>query len=146
LAPVAADRGPDLECTFKHALTHEVAYDSLLQDGRRAPHARIVDAIEALYPERLTEQVERLAHQAFWGELWEKAVTDLRQAGGKAPGNLGGAGALGVPGVPDPAQSTPRTRREPGAWTRSMKAMDQKQEAGPGWTRSAVVVGTGSRL
>ena len=38
---------PDLEYTFKHALTHEVAYGSLLQERRRALHARIVDAIEA---------------------------------------------------------------------------------------------------
>ena len=37
---------PDLEYTFKHALTHEVAYGSLLQDRRRALHARIVEAIE----------------------------------------------------------------------------------------------------
>ena len=41
---------PDLEYTFKHALTHEVAYGSLLQERRRALHARIVDAIEALLP------------------------------------------------------------------------------------------------
>jgi predicted ATPase len=75
---------PDLEYTFKHALTHEVAYGSLLQDRRRALHARIVDAIEALYPERLTEQVERLAHHAFRGDLWEQAVSYLRQAGAKA--------------------------------------------------------------
>src|SRR5919108_949476 len=60
---------PDLEYTFKHALTHEVAYGSLLQDRRRALHARIVEAIEALYRERLTEQVERLAHHALRGEL-----------------------------------------------------------------------------
>ena len=72
---------PDLEYTFKHALTHEVAYGSLLQERRRALHARIVDAIEALYPERLAEHVERLAHHAFRGELWEKAVRYLRQAG-----------------------------------------------------------------
>src|SRR5262249_44042721 len=45
---------------------------------------RIVEAIEALYPERLTEHVERLGHHAFHGQLWEKAVTYLRQAGGKA--------------------------------------------------------------
>jgi tetratricopeptide (TPR) repeat protein len=75
---------PDLEYTFKHALTHEVAYGSLLQDRRRVLHARIADAIEALYLERLTEQVERLAHHAFRGELWEKAVTYLRQASAKA--------------------------------------------------------------
>jgi class 3 adenylate cyclase/tetratricopeptide (TPR) repeat protein len=75
---------PDLEYTFKHALIHEVAYASLLQDRRRALHARIVEAIEALYPDRLAEQVERLSHHAFRGEQWEKAVTYLRQVGAKA--------------------------------------------------------------
>jgi len=75
---------PDLEYTFKHALTHEVGYGSLLQDRRRTLHARIVEAIEKLYSDRLTEQVERLAHHAFRGELWEKAVEYLRQAGKKA--------------------------------------------------------------
>src|SRR5262250_2686925 len=75
---------PDLEYTFKHAFTHEVAYGSVLQDRRRPLHARIVDAIEALYPERLTEQVERLAHHAVRGALHEQAVTYLRQAGLKA--------------------------------------------------------------
>jgi class 3 adenylate cyclase/tetratricopeptide (TPR) repeat protein len=74
----------DLEYTFKHALTHEVAYGSVLQDRRRALHARIAEALEALYRDRLTEQVERLAHHAFRGEIWEKAVTYLRQAGAKA--------------------------------------------------------------
>ena len=75
---------PDLEYTFKHAFTHEVAYGSVLQDRRRTLHARGVDAIEALYPERLAEHVERLAHHAFRGERWEKAALYLRQAGGKA--------------------------------------------------------------
>jgi class 3 adenylate cyclase/tetratricopeptide (TPR) repeat protein len=75
---------PDLEYTFKHALTHEVAYSSVLQDRRRALHARIVDAVEALYPDRLAEQVERLAHHAVRGEVWEKAVDYLHQAGVKA--------------------------------------------------------------
>jgi class 3 adenylate cyclase/tetratricopeptide (TPR) repeat protein len=75
---------PDLEYTFKHALTHEVAYASVLHDRRRALHARIVEATEALHSDRLAEQVERLAHHAFRGEVWEKAVTYLRQAGAKA--------------------------------------------------------------
>src|SRR5207245_11278646 len=43
---------PDLEYTFKHALTHEVAYANVLQDRRRALHARIVDALDALHPDR----------------------------------------------------------------------------------------------
>jgi len=51
---------PDLEYTFKHALTHDVAYGSLLQGQRRTLHARIVAAIETLYQGRLGEHVERL--------------------------------------------------------------------------------------
>jgi class 3 adenylate cyclase/tetratricopeptide (TPR) repeat protein len=77
---------PDLEYTFKHALTHEVTYGGLLQERRRDLHARLVDAIEALRPERLGEQIERLAHHALRGEMWEKAVPYLRQAGLKAAG------------------------------------------------------------
>jgi tetratricopeptide (TPR) repeat protein len=75
---------PDLEYTFKHALTHEVAYGSLLQERRRVLHARIVDTIERLYPSRLTEHVERLAHHAVHGEVWDRAGSYLRQAGTKA--------------------------------------------------------------
>jgi predicted ATPase/class 3 adenylate cyclase len=75
---------PDLEYTFKHALTHEVAYGSLLQERRRALHARIVEAIERLYPDRLAEHVERLAHYALRGEVWDKALLYGRQAGEKA--------------------------------------------------------------
>jgi tetratricopeptide (TPR) repeat protein len=75
---------PELEYTFKHALTHEVAYGSLLQERRRALHARIVENLEALYLDRLAEQVERLAHHAFRGEVWNKALTYFRQAGAKA--------------------------------------------------------------
>jgi tetratricopeptide (TPR) repeat protein len=75
---------PNLEYTFKHALTHEVAYGSVLQERRRALHTRIVEAIERLYPDRLAEQVERLAHHTARGEVWDKAVTYLRQAGAKA--------------------------------------------------------------
>jgi class 3 adenylate cyclase/tetratricopeptide (TPR) repeat protein len=75
---------PDLEYTFKHALTHDVAYGSLLQDRRRTLHARIVDTIEALDTDRVIEHVERLADHAFRGEVWDKAVTYLRQAGAKA--------------------------------------------------------------
>jgi predicted ATPase/class 3 adenylate cyclase len=75
---------PDLEYTFKHALTHDVAYGSLLQDRRRTLHGQIVEVIERLYPDRQPEHVDRLAHHAFRGEAWGKAVTYLRQAGTKA--------------------------------------------------------------
>jgi class 3 adenylate cyclase/tetratricopeptide (TPR) repeat protein len=75
---------PDLEYTFKHALTHEVAYGSLLHDRRRRLHAAIVEATEHHYAGRLSEQAERLAHHAVRGEAWEKAVTHLWQAGRNA--------------------------------------------------------------
>jgi predicted ATPase len=75
---------PDLEYTFKHALTHEVAYGSVLQERRRGLHARIVEAIERLYPDRLAEQVERIAHHSSRAELWEKAVEYFHQAGAKS--------------------------------------------------------------
>jgi tetratricopeptide (TPR) repeat protein len=75
---------PDLEYTFKHALTHEVAYGSLLQDRRRHLHGEIVDAIERLYPDRLGEHTDRLGHHAFRAERWEAAAVYLRQAGHKA--------------------------------------------------------------
>jgi len=77
---------PDLELTFKHALTHEVAYSGLLHERRRALHARVFQAIETLHRERLGEQIERLAHHAIRGELREQAVPYLRQAGLKAAG------------------------------------------------------------
>jgi class 3 adenylate cyclase/DNA-binding winged helix-turn-helix (wHTH) protein/tetratricopeptide (TPR) repeat protein len=70
--------------TFKHALTHEVAYGSLLRERRRALHACLVGAFEALAPGRAAEQVERLAHHAVRGEVWDKALLYSRHAGDKA--------------------------------------------------------------
>jgi class 3 adenylate cyclase/tetratricopeptide (TPR) repeat protein len=75
---------PEPEYTFKHALTHEVAYGSLLLERRRVLHTRIVAALEALAGERVAEQVERLAHHALRGEVWDKALAYCRQAGEKA--------------------------------------------------------------
>jgi class 3 adenylate cyclase/tetratricopeptide (TPR) repeat protein len=75
---------PDFEYTFRHVLTHDVAYGGLAHARRRALHARIADAVERLQPTRVTEDVERLAHHAYRGELWEKAVRYCQQAGVKA--------------------------------------------------------------
>jgi len=75
---------PEVEYTFRHGLTYEVAYGSVLHERRRALHGRIVETIEARYADRLTEQIERLAYHAFRGEMWAKAVHYLSQAGGRA--------------------------------------------------------------
>ena len=72
---------PEREFTFKHALTHEVAYNGLLQERRRVLHARIVEALEALYPDRLAEQVDRLAYHAMRGEVWDKALPTAGRPG-----------------------------------------------------------------
>jgi class 3 adenylate cyclase/tetratricopeptide (TPR) repeat protein len=92
---------PDLEYTFKHALTHEVVYGSLLQERRRGLHARVIAVIERLYPDRLAEHVDQLAHHAFRGEVWDKALHYMRQMGppSSAPSidavMLGGAESTG---------------------------------------------------
>jgi tetratricopeptide (TPR) repeat protein len=83
---------PEIEYTFKHALTQQVGYETLLQERRRGLHARIVEALEALAGEQVAEvasgrspdQAERLAHHALRGEVWDKALAYFRQAGEKA--------------------------------------------------------------
>ena len=75
---------PDLEYTFMHALTHEVAYGGVLHERRRALHARLVEVIETLHGDRLAEHVEQLAHHAFLAEVWQKAATYLHEAAVKA--------------------------------------------------------------
>jgi class 3 adenylate cyclase/tetratricopeptide (TPR) repeat protein len=75
---------PDVEYVFAHALTQDVAYTTLLHEQRRGLHAAIVGAVEKLYARRIVEQVERLAHHAFHGEAWSKAVDYSQLAGLKA--------------------------------------------------------------
>jgi predicted ATPase len=60
---------PEREFTFKHALTHEVAYGSLLQERRCVLHARIVETLEALAGDRLDELVDRLAQHVMRGQV-----------------------------------------------------------------------------
>jgi len=75
---------PELEYTFKHALTHEVAYASLVMERRRALHLRIVEALERQQADQPSEEVEHLARHAQGAEAWDKAARYLRQAGRRA--------------------------------------------------------------
>ena len=52
----------DIQYTFKHALTHDVAYNSLLTERRKLLHERTAQSIEALYPERLEDHLTELAY------------------------------------------------------------------------------------
>ena len=75
---------PHPEYTFKHALTQEVAYGSLPLERRRVLHARILQAMETLYADQLEEHIDRLAHHASRGHVWDKALAYLQRAGSKA--------------------------------------------------------------
>jgi class 3 adenylate cyclase len=77
---------PELEYTFKHALTLEVAYHSLLHERRRTLHERTLVALERLYVDRVAEKVEVLAHHAVHSDSWNRAARYLYQAGEKALG------------------------------------------------------------
>ena len=72
---------PDREYTFKHALTHEVASGSLLLERRQRLHARIAEAMERLYADRLAERADRLAHHYTEAGMPERAIPYWRQAG-----------------------------------------------------------------
>lgn len=65
---------PEPAYRFKHALTQEVAYDSLLDGQRVTLHAAVGRAIERRYAARLEEHVERLAHHFSAAEEWGTAV------------------------------------------------------------------------
>jgi class 3 adenylate cyclase/tetratricopeptide (TPR) repeat protein len=71
----------DVEYTFKHALTHEVAYHSLLSERRKLLHERAGEAIEAQYPERLEDHLTELARHFDRGGNVPKAVEYLGRSG-----------------------------------------------------------------
>jgi tetratricopeptide (TPR) repeat protein len=75
---------PELEYIFKHALTQEVAYNSLLLKRRKEIHEKIAQAIEQLYSERLEEYHELLAYHYVRSDNKEKAVHYLDLANQKA--------------------------------------------------------------
>jgi len=75
---------PEVEYIFKHALTQEVAYNSLLVERRKALHEQTAQALEALYPTTLEEHSSDLAHHYSRSGKTEKAVTYLHLAGQQA--------------------------------------------------------------
>jgi class 3 adenylate cyclase/tetratricopeptide (TPR) repeat protein len=75
---------PDVEYSFKHSLTLEVAYNSVLTERRRALHERTGAAIESLYAAGLDEHLDELAHQYRRAGNAEKAIEYLRRAGERA--------------------------------------------------------------
>ena len=75
---------PELEYSFRHALTLEVAYQSLLRERRRVLHERVLQTLETRATGAGQENVEVLAHHAVRGDVWPRAATYLYRAGARA--------------------------------------------------------------
>jgi tetratricopeptide (TPR) repeat protein len=115
---------PELSYMFKHALTHDVAYSTLLLERRKALHRIVAAAIEELYSDRLPEQYEALAHHYNEGQEWEKALDYLVKAGEKAAAAYANQDALDYYAralevcerLGDPARETAASVAEKRAW------------------------------
>jgi predicted ATPase/class 3 adenylate cyclase len=75
---------PELAFMFKHALTHDVAYESVLARRRKALHRIVGSAIQELYADRLAEHYEALAHHFAQAEEWDRALLFHERAAQKA--------------------------------------------------------------
>src|SRR5216684_1617076 len=75
---------PEVEYIFKHALTQEVAYASLLQERRKSLHERTAHAIEMLFHSKLDDHYSELAHHYSRSGNTEKAIEYLQRAGQQA--------------------------------------------------------------
>jgi class 3 adenylate cyclase/tetratricopeptide (TPR) repeat protein len=75
---------PDVEYSFKHALTHEVAYNSVLQERRRMIHERVGNSLEAVYGKRVEEHLSEIAHHFGRSGNVPKAVDYLKRAAEQA--------------------------------------------------------------
>jgi class 3 adenylate cyclase/tetratricopeptide (TPR) repeat protein len=75
---------PEISYMFKHALTHDVAYSTLLHERRKALHRIVAASIEELYADRLAEHHETLAHHYYEGQEWDKALDHLMKSARKA--------------------------------------------------------------
>lgn len=87
-------RLPELEYIFKHHLTQEAAYGSLLHSERRVYHRQVAEALEQLFPDRVEEQVGLLAYHWEQAGETERAIPCLRRAGEQAAAHYANAEAL----------------------------------------------------
>ena len=96
---------PDVTYLFRHALTHEVAYGSLLLSQRKRLHGAIGAVIETLYADRLADHIEVLAHHFGQAEAWPKAVTYRLKAAEKAAANFATREAIALYGQAEEAMA-----------------------------------------
>jgi ABC-type oligopeptide transport system substrate-binding subunit/class 3 adenylate cyclase len=77
-------RIPELEYIFKHTMTQEAAYNSLLHERRKVFHLKVAEALEELFPDRVDEFSGLMAYHFEVAETHEKAVDYLQRAGDQA--------------------------------------------------------------
>ena len=75
---------PEMEYMFKHVITQEVTYQTLLHQHRKELHGRVGQAIEQLYQDRIEEQMNILHHHFRQAENWPKAIRYGRLAANRA--------------------------------------------------------------
>jgi class 3 adenylate cyclase/tetratricopeptide (TPR) repeat protein len=85
---------PEISYMFKHALTHDVAYSTLLLERRKALHRIVAATIEELYADRLPEHYETLAHHYYEAKQWDKALDYLMKSAQKAADAYAGHDAI----------------------------------------------------
>ena len=84
----------EMEYVFKHALTQDVAYSTVLQEQRKELHGRTAQAIEALYSDKVDDHYSELAHHYSRSDNPEKAVEYLSLAGTQAAQRSAAADAI----------------------------------------------------
>ena len=87
---------PELEFMFKHALAQEATYESILLQKRRELHARVAQAMESLFAERIGEFYGLLAYHYARAEVWDKAQVYLLKAADQAGQMAADAEALNL--------------------------------------------------
>ncbi len=85
----------DVEYTFKHALTHDVAYNSILTERRRRLHEGAAQALEELFADRLEDHLTELAHHFDRSGNVPKAVEYLGRTGVRAAQQVAHSEAIG---------------------------------------------------
>ncbi len=107
---------PNLEYTFKHALTHEVTYKSLLRSSRQNCHERIARTLEQRFPDFVETQPQLLAHHYTEACLGAQAIPYWQRGGEKASERAAHAEAISyfskglelLKAVPDTAECLQR--------------------------------------
>jgi hypothetical protein len=112
---------PELAYMFKHALTHDVAYESILHQHRRELHRMIGTAIEELYDDRLAEHYETLAHHFARAEDLPRAFEYHTRAATKALARSRATLSSSTAGKRCASRTAPASTRRRSAGSRSRR-------------------------